>query len=67
LIAADFVYFRALRHPGAMIALLTVLRRGSVVLSFALGGRLFRETRLREKALALVGILIGIALILLSA
>jgi bacterial/archaeal transporter family protein len=66
LIAADFVYFRALAHSGALIALLTVLRRGSVVLSFALGGRLFGEKRLRQKALALSGILLGIVLILLS-
>jgi transporter family protein len=67
LFAADFIYFRALKYPGALIAILTVLRRSSVVLSFALGGKLFREVRLGEKALALAGILTGIVLILLSA
>jgi len=66
LIAADSIYFRALRCPGSLIALLTMLRRSSVVLAFVLGGRLFREVRLKEKALALAGILLGIVMILLS-
>lgn len=66
LIAADFAYFRALHDERALIAVLTVIRRSSVVLSFALGGKLFKENQLRKKALALAGILLGVFLVLVS-
>ena len=35
--AADFVYFYALTIPGAMISIVSMIRRGSVVVSFLFG------------------------------
>ena len=56
---ADFAYLMALRDPDAMISVVSMVRRGSVVVSFACGALLFRERNLRAKAVDLVLILVG--------
>lgn len=56
---ADFAYLFALREPDAMISVVSMIRRGSVVVSFLCGAVLFRERNLRAKALDLVFILVG--------
>lgn len=66
LIAADFVYFQALENPEALVVILSLLRRSSVVVSFTLGAALFRETNRSGKAWALAGILAGVFLIVLA-
>ena len=40
---ADFAYFYALSLPGAMISIVSMVRRGSVLVSFLCGALLFRE------------------------
>ena len=57
--AADFVYFYALSDADAMISIVSMIRRGSVVVSFCCGALLFRERNLRAKAIDLAFILIG--------
>ena len=57
--AADFVYFYALGLDGAMISVVSMIRRGSVVVSFTFGALLFREKNLKAKA-------IDLALVILS-
>lgn len=57
--AADFAYLYALRDPDAMISVVSMIRRGSVVVSFLCGALLFRERNLRAKAFDLVLILVG--------
>lgn len=64
LIVADFLYFRALSHPDALIAILSVVRRGSVVVSFVVGGILFGELNKRKKMIPLLGVLTGVILLL---
>lgn len=66
LIAADFVYFHAVRQPTALIAVLSILRRSSVTVSFIAAALLFKEANPRDKAWALAGILAGILLVLFS-
>ncbi|WP_295939620.1 DMT family transporter [uncultured Alistipes sp.] len=56
---ADFAYLFALREQDAMISIVSMIRRGSVVVSFACGAILFHERNLRSKALDLAFILIG--------
>lgn len=56
---ADFAYLFALRDPDAMISVVSMIRRGSVVVSFLCGAVLFREHNLRSKALDLALILVG--------
>ncbi len=62
LAAADALYFFALREPDALIAMLAMIRRANVVISFAAGAFLFREQNIRPKAVALGGILAGVIL-----
>ena len=57
--AADFVYFFALSVPGAMISIVSMIRRGSVVVSFLFGAAVLREKNLRSKAVDLALVLLG--------
>ena len=57
--AADFAYFSALREPDAMISVVSMVRRGSVVVSFLCGALLFGERNLRAKAVDLGFVLLG--------
>ena len=57
--AADFAYFCALREPDAMISVVSMVRRGSVVVSFLCGALLFGERNLRAKAVDLGSVLLG--------
>ena len=64
--AADFVYFYALSEPDSMISIVSMIRRGSVIVSFAFGALLFREKNLRSKALDLLLVLIGMVFLYLG-
>ena len=57
--AADFVYFYALSLPGAMISIVSMVRRGSVIVSFLFGAALFHEKNLKAKFVDLLLLLIG--------
>ena len=56
---ADFAYLYALQEPDAMISVVSMIRRGSVVVSFLCGALLFHERNLRSKAIDLAFILVG--------
>jgi drug/metabolite transporter (DMT)-like permease len=62
LLAADYVYFSALRQPGALVAVVMSLRRGNTLVAFAGGLLLFGERNNWQKFLAVLGILAGIVL-----
>lgn len=57
---ADFCYFSALAQEGALIAVVSMIRRGSVVVAFLFGALLLHEKNLKSKAIDLVLILIGL-------
>ncbi len=57
--AADFVYFYALSVPCAMISIVSMIRRGSVVVSFLFGAVLLHEKNLKSKVVDLVLVLLG--------
>lgn len=56
---ADFAYFYALSDHSALISVVSMIRRGSVVVSFLCGALLFHERNLRSKAIDLAFILVG--------
>lgn len=60
---ADFAYFSALHDAGSMISVVSLVRRSSVVISFACGAIIFKERNLKAKALDLGLILLGMAFI----
>lgn len=57
---ADFAYFYSLSLPDAMISIVSMVRRGSVLVSFVFGAMLFHEKNLRAKAFDLLLILLGL-------
>lgn len=66
LVAADWLYFHGLACPDTPISAASLLRRFSVVVTFILGARIFHETNLLRKGLALSAIVAGVVLICLS-
>lgn len=65
--AADFLYFYALSIPGAMIAIVSMVRRSSVIVSFLFGAIVLKEHNLRSKAVDLLMILLGMACLCIGA
>lgn len=59
LTAADMAYFIALSQGDAMVSVVSMVRRSSVVVSFACGAMLFGEKNLKAKAIDMVFILVG--------
>ena len=57
--AADFAYFYALSYEDSMISIVSMVRRGSVVVSFLFGALFFHEKNLRSKVVDLLLVLIG--------
>lgn len=57
---ADFCYFSSLAYDDALIAVVSMIRRGSVVVSFAFGACVLHEKNLKSKAIDLVLIVIGL-------
>jgi drug/metabolite transporter (DMT)-like permease len=66
LLVADYIYFSALAHPEALVAVVMSLRRGSTLVAFAGGLLFFGEQTNWKKVLAVLGILAGIVLTVLG-
>lgn len=64
--AADFVYFYALSMDGSMISIASMVRRGSVIVSFLFGAMVFREKNLKSKVVDLLLVLIGMVFLYLG-
>ena len=57
---ADFCYFSSLAYDDALIAVVSMIRRGSVVVSFIFGAYVLHEKNLKSKAIDLALIIIGL-------
>jgi drug/metabolite transporter (DMT)-like permease len=66
LCGADFMYLWALTDEAAMISVVSMIRRGSVVVSFLFGALVFREKNLRSKAFDLLLVLLGMVFLYLG-
>jgi transporter family protein len=60
---ADFAYFYCLSNPDALIAVVSMVRRGSVIVSFTAGVLLFKDKNIKSKAIDLVFVLLGLILL----
>lgn len=58
--AADFCYFSALAQEDALISVVSMIRRGNVVVTFLFGALLLHEKNLKSKAVDILLILIGL-------
>jgi drug/metabolite transporter (DMT)-like permease len=64
--AADFLYFYSLSLDGAMISIVSMIRRGSVIVSFLFGAMMFQEKNLRAKAIDLALVLLSMVFLFLG-
>lgn len=67
LCAADMCYFYALSLDGALIAVVSMTRRSSVLVSFFFGAFLLKERNIRSKALDLLLVLVSLLLLCMGA
>lgn len=65
--AADLFYYFALSHPDALIAIVSMTRRSSVLVSFLFGVFLLRESNVRSKAFDLLLVLLSMILLTIGA
>ena len=63
---ADFAYFYALSLPAALISVVSMIRRSSVIVSFTVGALAFHEKNLRAKAVDLVLVLLSMVFLYLG-
>ena len=63
---ADFAYFTSLAQDDSLISVVSMVRRGSVVVSFLCGALLFHEKNLRSKAVDLFLVLLGMLFLYLG-
>ena len=63
---ADFAYFYALSLNGALISVVSMIRRSSVIVSFFVGAMLFKEHNLRAKVIDLALVLLGMLFLYLG-
>lgn len=66
LCGADYLYMQALSQPDALIAVVSMIRRGSVLVSFAIGAFILKEKNIRSKAMDLVLLLASMVLLYLG-
>ncbi len=66
LLLSDFLYFSALEQPGALISLVSPLRRTSVVIAFVAGIRIYGEKNWRPKAVCIASLLVGVYVLSLA-
>lgn len=63
---ADFVYFYALTYPDAMISVVSMVRRSSVIVSFAGGIIFFHEKNLKGKLIDVLLIIVAMIFLYLG-
>lgn len=63
---ADFLYMQALTQPEALIAIVSMIRRGSVLVSFAIGAFILKEKNLKSKSLDLFLLLLSMLFLFLG-
>ena len=66
LCGADYVYMTALSDPDALVSVVSMIRRGSVMVSFLFGALAFKEKNLRSKAFDLALVLLGMVFLYLG-
>lgn len=66
LIIADYIYFTAVSIPDVQIAILSLIRRSSCIITFLIGYKYFKDVNFKVKLASLMLFLIGIALLAIA-
>ncbi|MDR2121349.1 MAG: DMT family transporter [Tannerella sp.] len=62
----DWIYFYTLSFPGAMISIVSMIRRSNVLVTFTAGAVFFHEKNLKNKAVDLFLVLLGMIFLYLG-
>ena len=63
---ADMLYFFSLHADGALLSIVSLIRRSSVIITFALGAAIFKEKKVAAKSAVLALMLAGVVLLMAS-
>ena len=63
---AAMLYFFSLKEDGALLSVISLIRRSSVIITFALGAALFKEKRIAQKAGVLLLMLAGVTVLMVG-
>ena len=63
---ADMLYFFSLHAEGALLSVISLLRRSSVIVTFAVGAVMFKEKNIGRKSAILALMLAGVVLLMAS-
>lgn len=63
---ADALYFFAIKQDGALLSVVSILRRCSVLVTFAVGAIFFKEKNMGRKSLNILVLMIGMALLIIG-
>lgn len=63
---ADALYFFAIKEEGALLSIVSLLRRCSVLVTFVAGAFFFKEKNLKRKSINILVLMIGMALLLMG-
>lgn len=63
LTSADLAYFYCLSIPGSMISIVSMIRRGSVIIPFLYGVLVLKEKNIRQKTIDLIVLLASLLLL----
>ncbi|MBO4469775.1 MAG: DMT family transporter [Bacteroidales bacterium] len=63
---ADMAYFFALGSEGALLSVISIVRRCAVLVTFVFGALIFKEKNLRGKSFALLVLLAGMVCLMLA-
>lgn len=61
---SDSLYFFAVKDPDALLSVISMIRRSSVVITFLAGAVFFKEGHVRDKVVDLVLMMAGVSLLL---
>lgn len=64
--AADMAYFYALSDPSAMVSVVSMIRRGSVIVSFFFGVLALHERHVKAKLIDLTLLIVGLILLVIG-
>ena len=64
--AADALYFFSINEEGSLLSVISLVRRSSVAVTFAVGAIFFKEKNIRSKLVALSILMAGMVLLLIG-
>lgn len=66
IVGADALYFKSLAAEGAMLSVVSLLRRGCVIVTFCVSAIVFKEHNIKNKAIDLAVLLCGMVILAMA-